>query len=135
MSIALRQFRRLLQGEWYTERPIVAAYPALLRDWSLFTGRGGYKMGESWVRNFLRPPSRQDKTFRAPPPPLKSGKFSGPPPTIWLKLQATAEKLPQNFLCPPFSMARTFSAPPPLFVTVKLHMPPLPFCSPPPPRN
>ena len=29
----------------------------------------------------------------------------------------------------PFSMAKTFSAPPPLFVGVKLHIPPLPFCS------
>ena len=27
-----------------------------VRDWSLITGRGGYKMGKSWVRNFLRPP-------------------------------------------------------------------------------
>ena len=38
------------------------------RDWSLITGRGGYKMGKLWVRNFLHPPSRQDKTFCAPPP-------------------------------------------------------------------
>ena len=30
-------------------------------------GGGGYKMGKSRVRNFLRPPSRQGKTFCAPP--------------------------------------------------------------------
>ena len=53
-----------------------------IRDWSLITGRGGgYKMGKSRVRNFLRPPpSRQGKTFRNPL--LKSGNFSCPPPTI-----------------------------------------------------
>ena len=28
----------------------------MVRDWSLITGRGGYKMGKSQVRNFLRPP-------------------------------------------------------------------------------
>ena len=56
-----------------------------------------------------------------------------PPPSVWLHLQATAQKLPQNLLCPSFIMAKTFSAPPPLFVGIKLHMPPLPFCSPPPP--
>ena len=29
---------------------------ARVRDWSLITGRGGFKMGKSRVRNFLRPP-------------------------------------------------------------------------------
>ena len=58
-----------------------------LRDWSLITGRGGYKMGKSRVRNLLCPPSRQGKTF--PPPPFKEWKLFVPP-SIWLKLQATA---------------------------------------------
>ena len=113
-----------------------------VQAWTAQTGQGlvinygeggGYKMGKSWVRNFLRPPppSRQGKTF-CPPPLLRSGKFSCPP-TKWLKLQASAYKLPQHLLCSPFSMAKTISAPPPIFVGVKLHMPPpLPFCSPPP---
>ena len=29
-----------------------------IRDWSLITGKGGYKMGKSQVRNSLRPPLR-----------------------------------------------------------------------------
>ena len=34
-------------------------------------GGGGYNMGKSLVRNFLRPaPSTQGKTFHAPPPPF-----------------------------------------------------------------
>ena len=55
-----------------------------ISDWSLITGRGGYKMGDSRVRNFLPPPpppSRQGKTFRAPPPP--------PPPFKEWKLFVT----------------------------------------------
>ena len=47
------------------------------RHWSLITGRGGgggggYKMGKLRVRNFLRPVSRQGKTF-------SSGNFLQPP--------------------------------------------------------
>ena len=39
---------------------------------------GGYKMGKSRVRNFLRPPpSRQGKTFCAPP--FKEWKLFVPP--------------------------------------------------------
>ena len=68
---------------------------------------------------FLRSPSRQGKTFRAPP--FKEWKY----------------------FAAPFNMAKTSSYhvkttpklfPPPLFIGVKLHMrpPPLPFCSPPP---
>ena len=29
---------------------------SLIRDWSLITGRGGYKMGKSRVQKILRPP-------------------------------------------------------------------------------
>ena len=63
-----------------------------VRDWPLISGRGGYKMRKSRVRNFLRPPpptSRQGKTFRAPPPFKEWKLFVPPPPTIWLMLQAT----------------------------------------------
>ena len=50
-----------------------------VRDWSLITGRGGgYKMGKSRVRNFLRPPT-QDGVKLFAPPLLKSGNFSHPP--------------------------------------------------------
>ena len=49
------------------------------------------------------PPSRQGKTFHVPP--FKERKLFAPPPLIWLKL----------------------------FVGVKLHVPHLPFRSPPPP--
>ena len=75
-------------------------------------GGGSYKMGKSQFRNFVRsplPPEDRVKLFA--PPPLFGG---------W-KLFAT-----------PFSMAKTFCTPPPLLVGVKLHLPPLPFCTPPP---
>ena len=62
-------------------------------------GGGGYKMGKSRVRNFLRPPSRQGKTFRAPL--LKSG----------------------NVLRPPSRQGKTFRTPP--FKEWKLYAPPL----------
>ena len=57
------------------------------RDWSLITGRGGYKMRKSRVRV---------KLF-APPPPFKGWQlFAPPPPSLWLKLQAPILKLLQN---------------------------------------
>ena len=54
----------------------------LFRDWLLITGRGGYKMGKSQVRNFFAPPiPPQERVKRfAPPPLLKSGNFLRPPP-------------------------------------------------------
>ena len=44
-------------------------------------GEGGYRMEKLRVQNFLRPTSRQNKTFQ-PPPPLffKGGHFFAPPP-------------------------------------------------------
>ena len=90
-------------------------------------GEGGGGMGKPQVpKLFAPPPSRQGKIFRAPL--FKEWKlFAPPPPSIWLKLQATAWKLPQNFLWPPLRMAKTFSTPPPpLFVWVKLNMPSTP---------
>ena len=69
-------------------------------------GGGGEIAG---LKLFAPPnPSRQGKSFCAPP--FKEWKLVASPPTIWLKLQATAKTLLQNFLCPPFSMAKTFSA-------------------------
>ena len=77
----------------------------LLRDWSLITGRGGgYKIGKSQVRNFLRPlpPSRQSKTFCAPPPFKEWKRFApSPPPSVWLKLQATVYKTTPTVFVPP----------------------------------
>ena len=62
-----------------------------IRDWSLITGRGGdYKMGKSRVRNFLRPPPQDKVKLFAPPPPISKECKHFDPPTIWLKLQATA---------------------------------------------
>ena len=52
-------------------------YTALLRDWSLITGRGGLQNGKIAGPKLFAPPL------------LKSGNFTRPPPTIWLKLQAT----------------------------------------------
>ena len=49
-----------------------------------------------------RPPSRQVEM--SAPPVLKGGNFLRPP-SVWLKFQALAEKLPQNLFCLPFSMA------------------------------
>ena len=92
-------------------------------------------MGKSQVRNFLRPPSRQSKTFCDPPPPvLKSGNFTHPPYNM-AKTSSYCVNLPQNFLCPPPPSEWLNLFPPPLFIGVKLHVSPLPFCSPPPPLS
>ena len=55
-------------------------------------GEGGLQNGKIAGRKLFAPPpppSRQGKTF-CTPPLLKRGNFSRPPPTIWLKHQATA---------------------------------------------
>ena len=49
-------------------------------------GGGGYKMGKSQARHFLRPPQDRVKLFVSPL--LKSGDYLRPP-SILLKLQAT----------------------------------------------
>ena len=114
-----------------------------LRDWSVITWRGGYKMGKSRVRNFLHPPSQQDKTFRAPflksgnllrppflksgnllrPPFLKSGNFLRPPFNMAKTSSYCIETTSKLFVPPPppFSMAETLSVP--LFAGIKLNMP------------
>ena len=101
-----------------------------IRDWSLITGKGGYKMGKSQVRNLLHPPSRQGKTFCDPL--FKSGNVLRPPFNMakTSSYHTKLHKLPQNVVCPPFSMAKHFSTTPP-FIGVKLHIPPFRFCSPP----
>ena len=81
-----------------------------LRGWSLVTGGGGGG-GTKWEnrgsKTFCALPSRQGKT--CPLPPFKDWKIVAPgPPSIWLPTT-------------------------PLSVGVKLHMLPLPFCSPPSP--
>ena len=80
-----------------------------LRDWSLITGRGGYKMGKSRVRNFLRhpPPSRQGKTSRAP---LLN--FLRTPPFNFAKTSSYCVKTTPKPFVPSFSMAKTFSVSP-----------------------
>ena len=52
-------------------------YRPTIRDRTLITGRGGYKMRKSWVGNILRPLSRQGRTFGAPP--YKEWKLFAPP--------------------------------------------------------
>ena len=50
----------------------------LIRDWSLITGRGGLQNGKiAGPKLFAPPPSRQGKTFCAPP--FKEWKLNAPP--------------------------------------------------------
>ena len=94
-----------------------------LRDWSLITGRGGYKMGKSRVRNFLRPPpSRQGKIFRAPP--FKEWKLFAPPLQYGYNFKLPCKNYPKTCCAPPSAWLKLFA--PPLFVGVKLHVPPPP---------
>ena len=78
---------------------------------------------------FVPPPSRQGKTFFAPPL-LKSGNFSRPPYNMAKTSSYLIKTTPKLVVLPPFSMAKTFSAPPP-FHRGKTSVPPLPFCRPP----
>ena len=66
----------------------------------------------------------------SPETPLKGWKPYAPP-SKWLKLKYTVLKLPQNILYPPFSMT---TPPSPICIGLKLVVPPLPFCCPPPPH-
>ena len=102
----------------------------IVRDWSLITGRRGYKMGKLRAQNFLRPPLRQGKTFRAPL--LKSGNFLRPPFNMAKTSSYHVETTPKRFVTPPPPSAWLKVFPTPVFIGVKLHMPaPLLFCSPP----
>ena len=104
-----------------------------LRDWSLITGRGGYKMGKSGVQNLLcAPPPPQDKVKLSTTPPLKMETFCVSPFNM-AKTSSYRIKITPKLVVPLFSMAKTFSAP--LFRRGKTSHAPLPFCSPPPPHN
>ena len=70
----------------------VGAYSRMpLRDWSLITGRGATKW-ENCRSETCAPRLKTGYNFSQPPPlpPFKDWKlFPLPPPSIWLKLQAT----------------------------------------------
>ena len=90
-------------------------------------GGGAAKWGNHGSETVCTPPpprSRQGKSLCAPPPPplLKGGHFD-PPPSVWLKLQASVLKLTQHFLCYPRQHGYNCLRPPPLFVGVKLDLP------------
>ena len=89
--------------------------PVNLWDWSSIMGRGGYKMGESQVRNFLHPP------------------FFVPPLLKCVNFKLPYKNYLKTFCVPYFSMAKTFSAPPPFLRGKTLHAPPPSrFAAPPP---
>ena len=103
--------------------------PITIRGWSLITVRGGNKMGKLRIQNFLCPPPPsllQDGVTLFTPPILTDGKFlHPPPPSIWLKLQATPLSYHPSAWLKPFR--------PHFLVGVKLHPPSLSLCTPPPP--
>ena len=105
----------------------------LVRDWSLITRRGGYKMGKSEVWNFLRPPQDRVKLF-APPTFIEWKLFAPPPPFSMAKISSYRLKTtPILFVAPPPSA--WLKLPPPLLRRGKpSHAPPSRFV-PPPPRN
>ena len=76
--------------------------------------RGGYKMGKSWVRNFLRHPSRQGKTFCDPPPLplLKGGNFLRSPITMANKSSSSCVKTTSKLFVPPVQHGYKFLPPP-----------------------
>ena len=76
-------------------------YRRKLRDRSIITWRGGYKLGKSRVRNLLRPPppSGQGKTFCSPL--LKSGNFLCPPPFNMAKTSNYCVKTTPKLVVPP----------------------------------
>ena len=107
-----------------------------VRNWSLITGRGAYKMGKLWVRNFLRPPQDRVKTI-APPPPC--GNFLRPPPPPPLNMAKVPSyhinTTPKLVVPPPPPTSAWLKLFPPPFPLGKTSRAPLPFCSPPPPPH
>ena len=100
---------------------------AILRDWSLITGKGG---ATKWENRCTEMPLPQDwvKLLGPPPPLLKGGNYlRPPPPSEWLK------STPKPFgLHPSSPWLKHFPAPPPSFRRGKSsRAPALPFCSPP----
>ena len=59
-----------------------------VRDWSLIMGGGGLQNGKITGPKLFAPPHDKVKLFA--PSPFKEWKLVVPPPSIWLKLQATA---------------------------------------------
>ena len=94
----------------------------------------GYKMGKSRVRNFLRPPTRQGKTFLAPPPILKSGNFSRPPNNMAKTSSYRVKTTPKLFVPPPSAWLKLFPPPPPFRRGKTSRDPPSRLVAPP-PRN
>ena len=100
----------------------------ILRDWSLITGRGGLQNGKIAGPKLFAPPP-QDRVKLFAPPLLKSGNFSRPPYNMAKTSSYCVKTTLKLFVPPPSAWLKLF--PPPFFVGVKLHVPPLPFCSPP----
>ena len=107
----------------------------VVRDWSLITGRGGYKMRKLRVQNCISlppPPHGQGKTFCVPP--FKERKLVvTPPPFNMAKTSSYCIKTTITLFVGPLPTPLTawlkpFPPPPPL-AGVKFHMPLLPFCS------
>ena len=103
---------------------------SLIRDWSLITGRGGGLQNGKTAgpKLFAPPPSRQGKSFGAPPL-LKSGNFPRPAYNMAKTSSYRIKTTPKLFV-PPFSMAQTFSIPP--FRRGKTSRAPPRFVAPPP---
>ena len=87
-----------------------------LRDWSLITGKGVYKMGKiAGLKLFAPPPPlKTGGNFLCPPPLFKGWKLVGPPITMAKTSSSRVETTPKVVM-PPFSMAKTCYAPPPPF--------------------
>ena len=86
-------------------------------------GRGGYKMGKSRVRNFLRLPPPQDRVKLFVPPPFKEWKLYNPPQArkiFWSSLTRGHAYFPS---LPPYNMAKTSSYS--VKTTPQLFVPPL----------
>ena len=79
MGVALQTMHYLMWVE--TNRLGVSLqWCDFLWDWSFIMGRegGGYKRGESRVRNILHPPPQDRVKHFSPPPPFYSGIFLRP---------------------------------------------------------
>ena len=117
----------------------VCCHPGFYRSWSQIIcmyhglctlkglvinyGEGGAtKLENRGSETFCATPSRQGKTFRAPP--FKEWKLYAPPLQYGLNFKLPRKIYPKTFCAPPSEWLKLF--PPPLFVGVKLHVPPPP---------
>ena len=94
-------------------------------------GEGGATKWENrGSETFCGPPPPQDSVKLFAPPLLISGNFTRPPYNMAKTSSYRVKTTPKLFVPPPPSeWLKLFL--PPLFVRVKLHVTPLPFCSPP----